>query len=197
MQYDFDLAVIGAGTGGLVSAFVADSLGARVALIEADKVGGECLWSGCVPSKTLVRSAKVFDLVKRSEEFGVHIEKPRLVWNAVRLRVADVRDEIKKGERDELAKTKIEQIIGRAKFTDAQHLEIETKGGTRQISAKKFILATGSSARIPDIEGWRKWATSPTRVYSTAPACLNRSYLSAVVLYPPRWRRRFVASARR
>ncbi len=153
MKYDYDLAVIGAGTGGLVSAFVADSLGASVALIESDKVGGECLWRGCVPSKTLVKSAKVFDLVKRCEEFGVHVEKPRLIWNAVKLRLADVRDEIRRGEREQLAKTKIEQIAGKARFVDAHHLEIENKGETRQVSAKKFIIATGSRAVIPAIEG--------------------------------------------
>lgn len=153
MNYDYDLAVIGAGTGGLVSAFVADSLGAKVALIEADKVGGECLWRGCVPSKTLVKSAKVFDLIKRSEEFGVHVEKPRLIWNAVKLRVLDVRDEIRKGERDELAKSKIEQIAGKAHFVDAHTLEVEGRDGSRRITAKKFIIATGSKAVIPDIEG--------------------------------------------
>jgi pyruvate/2-oxoglutarate dehydrogenase complex dihydrolipoamide dehydrogenase (E3) component len=153
MKYDYDLAVIGAGTGGLVSAFLADSLGARVALIEADKVGGECLWRGCVPSKTLVKSAKAFDLVKRSQEFGVHVEKPRLIWNAVKLRVLDVRDEIRKGEREELAKTKIDQINGLASFVDPHTLEIESKSGHRLISAKKFIIATGSRATIPEIEG--------------------------------------------
>jgi pyruvate/2-oxoglutarate dehydrogenase complex dihydrolipoamide dehydrogenase (E3) component len=153
MKYDYDLAVIGAGTGGLVSAFVADSLGARVALVEADKVGGECLWRGCVPSKTLVKSAKVFDLVKRSAEFGVHVEKPRLIWNAVRLRLADVRDEIRNLERKELAKSKIEIISGRAKFSDAHHLEIEAPSGSRVISAKKFIVATGSDSKIPDVPG--------------------------------------------
>ena len=153
MKFDFDLIVIGAGTGGLVSAFVADSLGARVALVEADKIGGECLWRGCVPSKTLVKSAKVFDLVNRCQEFGVHVEKPRLIWNAVKLRLADVRDEIKKNERDELAKTKIESIFGRASFIDNHTLEIETKGGLRRITAKKFIVATGSKAKIPEIEG--------------------------------------------
>ncbi|HEX9996183.1 MAG TPA: NAD(P)/FAD-dependent oxidoreductase [Abditibacterium sp.] len=153
MKYDYDLAVIGAGTGGLVSAFVADSLGARVALIEADKIGGECLWRGCVPSKTLVKSAKVFDLVNRCQEFGVHVEKPRLIWNAVKLRLADVRDEIKKGERDELARTRIESIAGRASFIDNHTLEIESKGSLRRVTAKKFIVATGSKSKIPDIPG--------------------------------------------
>ncbi len=153
MKFDYDLAVIGAGTGGLVSAFVADSLGARVALIEADKVGGECLWRGCVPSKTLVKSAKVFHTVKGCEEFGVHVEKPRLIWNAVKLRLADVRDEIRKGEREELAKSKIEIIAARARFLDSRTLEITEKTGARQITAKKFIVATGSRAVVPEIEG--------------------------------------------
>lgn len=153
MKYDYDLAVIGAGTGGLVSAFVADSLGARVALIEADKVGGECLWRGCVPSKTLIKSARVFHQIKGCEEFGVHVEKPRLIWNAVKLRLADVRDEIRRGEREELAKSKIEILSARARFVDAHHLEIEEKGVKRQISAKKFIIATGSRAVVPEIEG--------------------------------------------
>ncbi len=152
-EFDFDLAVIGAGTAGLVSAFVADSLGAKVALIERDKVGGECLWRGCVPSKALVKSAKVFEIVKRSEEFGVHIEKPKLVWNAVRLRLADVRDDIKNIEREQLAKSKITQITADAKFLDANTLELTEKSGVRTIRAKKFVLATGSKAKIPEIEG--------------------------------------------
>lgn len=155
-MFDFDVAVLGAGTAGLVSAFVADSLGARVALIERDKVGGECLWRGCVPSKTLLRSAKVWELVKRSEEFGVHVEKPKLVWSAVRLRLADVRDEIRKGEREQLAKSHLEQIAGDARFIDAHTLEITSKGETRRVRARKFILATGSSPVTPDIEGLKE-----------------------------------------
>jgi pyruvate/2-oxoglutarate dehydrogenase complex dihydrolipoamide dehydrogenase (E3) component len=152
-EFDYDLAVIGAGTAGLVSAFVADSLGAKVALIERDKVGGECLWRGCVPSKALIKSAKVFEMVKRCEEFGVHIEKPKLVWNAVRLRLADVRDDIKNLEREQLAKSNITQITASAKFLDSNTLELTEKSGVRTIRAKKFVLATGSKAIIPEIEG--------------------------------------------
>ena len=155
-EFDYDVAVIGAGTAGLVSAFVADSLGARVALIERDKVGGECLWRGCVPSKALIKSAKVWELVKRSEEFGVHLEKPKLVWNAVRLRLADVRDDIKKLEREQLAESKITQLFGAASFVDAHTISLEKDGQTRQIRAKKWILATGSRAKIPEIEGLRE-----------------------------------------
>ena len=150
---EFDLAVIGAGTGGLVSAFLADSLGARVALIEKNKVGGECLWTGCVPSKTLIKSARVYETVKRAAEFGVHLEKPRVIWSAIKLRISDVRDDIKTLEREELAKSKIEIISGAARFEDASTLAVSGKNGEQKISAKKFILATGGKARIPEIEG--------------------------------------------
>ncbi|BCM90261.1 mercuric reductase [Abditibacteriota bacterium] len=156
MQFDFDVAVVGAGTAGLVSSVVADSLGAKVALIERDKVGGECLWRGCVPSKTLLRSAKVWEIVKRSEEFGVHVEKPKVVWSAIRLRLADVRDEIRKGEREELGKSGVTQIAGNASFLDGHTLEITGKNGPQQIRARKFILATGSSPVVPDVEGLKE-----------------------------------------
>jgi pyruvate/2-oxoglutarate dehydrogenase complex dihydrolipoamide dehydrogenase (E3) component len=150
---EFDLAVIGAGTGGLVSAFLADGLGVRVALIEKERVGGECLWTGCVPSKTLIQSARVYNTVKNATEFGVRAENPRVIWNAVKLRIADVRDDIKKLERDELAKSKIEIISGAARFEDGSTLRVQSKSGEQTIRAKKFILATGSKTRIPKIEG--------------------------------------------
>ena len=153
MQYDTDVAVIGGGTAGLVSASVAAALGACATLIEADKVGGECLWRGCVPSKTLVKSARVYDLVKRSAEFGVHVEKPRLIWNAVKLRLADVRDEIKAAEREALAKSGVTSRIGTAKFLDDHTLAIEQRGETHRLTARSFIIATGSNPRLPDIEG--------------------------------------------
>ena len=153
MKYDYDLAVIGAGTAGLVSSVIADTLGAKVALIEKERVGGECLWTGCVPSKTLIRSAKVRELVGRSEEFGVHVEKPRVVWSALKLRIADVRDEIRRLERAELDKSSVEVVQGTAHFQDAHTLRITGKSGERTLTARKFILATGSQARIPNIPG--------------------------------------------
>lgn len=69
----FDLAVIGAGTAGLVTAAGAAGLGARVALIEREQLGGECLYTGCVPTKALVRAARVAHTVTRAEAFGVRV----------------------------------------------------------------------------------------------------------------------------
>ncbi|MDF2439662.1 MAG: hypothetical protein JWN98_646 [Abditibacteriota bacterium] len=151
--FDYDLAVIGAGTAGLVSAVVASSLDAKVLLIERDRVGGECLWTGCVPSKTLIRSARAFDQINRSEEFGIHIEKQRVVWSAVRLRIADVRDEIKALERRELERSNVELLSGTATFVDHHTLRVATKAGDKIVRARKFILATGTKARLPEIEG--------------------------------------------
>ncbi len=152
----FDLAVIGAGTGGLVAAVGAKVLGANVVLIERDNVGGECLWTGCVPSKTLIKSAKVFEQIQRAQEFGVHVEKPRVIWNAVKLRIKDVRDEIKKLEREELRKANLEVVKGEASFVDANTLRVVNQGVEQTIRARKFIIATGSKAKIPQIEGLHK-----------------------------------------
>jgi pyruvate/2-oxoglutarate dehydrogenase complex dihydrolipoamide dehydrogenase (E3) component len=149
----YDLVVVGAGTAGLVSAFVADAMGARVLLVEREKMGGECLWSGCVPSKTLVRSARAFAEAQRAEEFGVHVEKQRVIWNAVRLRIQDVRDDIRKLEREQMAASKVEFATGEARFIDAQRLDISSQAGTRRVWARRVILATGSSAELPDVPG--------------------------------------------
>ena len=153
MQYDTDVAVVGGGTAGLVASAVVASLGARATLIEADKVGGECLWRGCVPSKTLLKSARVFHTVKGAAEFGVHVEKSRLIWSAVKLRLADVRDEIKSAEREALQQSNVEIVSGRARFLDNHTLEIAGKNGLQTLTAKKFVLATGSTPRVPKIDG--------------------------------------------
>jgi pyruvate/2-oxoglutarate dehydrogenase complex dihydrolipoamide dehydrogenase (E3) component len=156
MSEIYDVAVIGGGTAGLVSGVLTKSLGAKTVLIEKARIGGECLWTGCVPSKALIKSARVFDTVKRAEEFGVHVEKPRVVWNAVKLRIADVRDEIKALERRELERSGLEIVNGTARFRDAKTLLVQTHNGDRAISARKFILACGTKVRLPDIEGLEK-----------------------------------------
>ena len=69
-QFDYNLVVLGAGSGGLVSSYIAAAVKAKVALIEKDKMGGDCLNTGCVPSKALLRSAKMLSYAKRAKEFG-------------------------------------------------------------------------------------------------------------------------------
>jgi pyruvate/2-oxoglutarate dehydrogenase complex dihydrolipoamide dehydrogenase (E3) component len=164
---EFDLAVIGAGASGLTAAFSAESLGARVALIEKQRVGGQRVWTGDVPLETLIQSARVYHICKGASEFGVRVENARAVWNAIKLRIADVRDDIKKLERAELAKTKIEVISGAARFEDGSTLRVQGKSGEQTIRAQKFILATGSKTRIPEIEGLEETGfITPADVYT-------------------------------
>jgi pyruvate/2-oxoglutarate dehydrogenase complex dihydrolipoamide dehydrogenase (E3) component len=152
-QFDYDIAVIGGGTAGLVSGFLAQTLGAKTVLIEKSRIGGECLWTGCVPSKTLIKSAKVFDTIQRSQEFGVHVEKSRVVWSALKLRIQDVRDDIRKNEKREIEKSGLQIINGEARFADANTLLINLNDGETTIRAQKFILACGTRVKIPAIKG--------------------------------------------
>lgn len=151
MSYDYDLVVVGGGAAGLVAATGGAALGARTALIEKKELGGDCTWYGCVPSKALLRSAHVFSLAKRFEEFGISAGRqntydPFLV-------MAHVRDLIKKISTHHPVKVFEERgirvVFGAPKFLD--RFTIELKG--QRISAKRFIIATGSHPMVPPIEG--------------------------------------------
>jgi pyruvate/2-oxoglutarate dehydrogenase complex dihydrolipoamide dehydrogenase (E3) component len=137
----------------LVVAKTAADLGARVALIEKERLGGAELWTGRIPMQTLLKTARIYDLVQRATEFGVRVESSRLIWNAVQLRIAAVRDEIKALERQALARSQVEVVYGTARFEDASTLHIAGRSGEQSLHAMKFILATGSRLCAPPIEG--------------------------------------------
>ena len=86
-KFDRNLIVIGAGSGGLVSAYIAAAVNAKVTLIERHKMGGDCLNTGCVPSKALIKSAKVASLIKRADEFGINVPESSINFAAVMERV--------------------------------------------------------------------------------------------------------------
>src|SRR3989338_8448093 len=151
MKYDYDLAVIGGGAAGLVSAMGSVLLGAKAALIEKNKLGGDCTWYGCIPSKTLLKSAQVMSLTKRLKEFGISCDPaikcdPRLV-------MAHVRDVIKKISTHHppelLEKKGIRVLFGSPKFLDQNTVQLDAL----KISAKRFIIASGSHPLVPLIEG--------------------------------------------
>ncbi len=147
----YDLAVIGGGTAGLVAAAGGASLGAKVALIERDKLGGECLNYGCVPTKALIRSAKVASLMRRAGEFGM---KPVAVEVDFPAAMARMRAVIEKaGEADSperFRKLGVEVLLGgKARFEGPR--EISANG--RRLRARRIILATGSHAKVPPVDG--------------------------------------------
>ena len=151
MCYDYDVVIIGGGAAGLVAATGAAALGAKTALIEKNKLGGDCTWYGCIPSKSLLKSAQIFSLVKRLKEFGISAGTQNTYDSS--LVMSHVRDIIKKisthHPREVFEKRGIKVLFAGPKFIDQNTLECKGE----KISAKRFIIATGSHPMIPPIAG--------------------------------------------
>ena len=150
MASNYDLVVIGGGTAGLVSAAGAASLGARVALVERDKLGGDCLYRGCVPTKALVKSARVAHLVRHSEEYGVVSGGAEVDFPAVMDRMEGVIAAA--GEHDSPERFR---GLGVDVFTDEARFEapdlVAVDG--RRLRASSAIIATGSHPTAPPVDG--------------------------------------------
>lgn len=145
-----DIAIIGAGAGGLSVAAVASQLGMKVVLAEAGKMGGDCLNSGCVPSKSLLAAAKAAHAFTRADRFGIENAKPVVDFAAVMAHVADVIKKIEPNDSVErFRKLGVNVILDHAAFENKDTLKV---GGDR-IKARYFVLATGSSPAVPPIPG--------------------------------------------
>lgn len=162
MTQKYDLIVIGGGSAGLVAAGGSAILGARVALIEKNLLGGDCLYTGCVPSKTLIRSAKFAHSLTLAREFGFSPVEPRFRDNtfaSVTNRVADVIKVIERHDSPEVfEKMGVEVIFGSPTFIGPNKLEVVPReGGEKHVMhAKRFCIATGSRPFVPPIEGLEK-----------------------------------------
>jgi len=149
----YDLVVIGGGTAGLVSSAIAAELGARVLLVERSLLGGDCLVAGCVPSKTLIRSARAAAELRQAHRMGIRISgSPEIDFRAIMERVRRVRARI--AEDDSVSafeRRGIEVVIGDARFTGSAAITVND----RRISFSRAIIATGSRPRRADIPGLR------------------------------------------
>jgi dihydrolipoamide dehydrogenase len=149
-QFDRNLIVIGGGSAGLVSALIAAAVNAKVTLIEKHKMGGDCLNTGCVPSKALIKSAKVASLIKRSQEFGINVPESNVDFAAVMERVQSVISKIEPHDSVERFESLgVECIQGEAKITSPWTVEVNDK----ILSTRSIIVGTGARPFVPPIKG--------------------------------------------
>ncbi len=150
---DFDLMVIGAGTAGITAANFAHGLGARVAIVEEARIGGECLYTGCVPSKTLLAVAKTLHAARQATRYGLKVEGDA-DWAAVRARLQEVIRQIEPAsDAAALEAGGVTVLRGAARFVGERRLEVRGEDGTRGFTAGGFVVATGSEPVIPNVTG--------------------------------------------
>jgi pyruvate/2-oxoglutarate dehydrogenase complex dihydrolipoamide dehydrogenase (E3) component len=150
MSTDYDLVVIGAGSGGLTAAGFAARLGARVALIEKDRIGGDCTWTGCVPSKALLKAAKVAHETRTAARYGIDVGPAAVDMARVREYVRGaIRDVYRLEEPEELRRRGIEVIPGEARFVDNDSVAVDG----HSLRSKAFLIATGAKPAAPEIAG--------------------------------------------
>ncbi|BBT07313.1 TPA: FAD-dependent oxidoreductase [Aeromonas hydrophila subsp. hydrophila] len=160
-RYDYNLLVIGAGAGGLVTSYIAAAVKAKVALIEKHKMGGDCLNSGCVPSKALIRSARFAAELRQASELGFGPSQASADFAAVMERVARVIKEVE--PHDSVARYQglgVECIEGEAKLVSPW--EVEVNG--QHLASRHIVLATGARPLVPTLPGLEQvpWLTSDT-----------------------------------
>ena len=149
-KYDYNIIVIGGGSAGLVSSYIASAVKAKVALIEKHKMGGDCLNTGCVPSKALLRSAKMISYAKRAKEFGFKKTTVDFDFKDVMKRVQNIIKIIEPHDsRKRYTTLGVECIEGEAKILSPHNVEVN--GIT--LTARSIIIATGAKPLVPNIPG--------------------------------------------
>jgi pyruvate/2-oxoglutarate dehydrogenase complex dihydrolipoamide dehydrogenase (E3) component/uncharacterized membrane protein YdjX (TVP38/TMEM64 family) len=157
-RFDRNLVVIGAGAGGLVSAYVAAAVKAKVTLIEAHRMGGDCLNYGCVPSKALIRSAKAIWQVRQARQLGVPNAQGEVDFSAVMQRVHQVIQTIEPHDSIErYTSLGVEVLQGHARITSPWTVAVRLPDGSEQtLSTRNIVIAAGASPLIPEIEGLKE-----------------------------------------
>ena len=146
----YNVVVIGAGTAGLVTAAGTAGLGGRVALIERNLMGGDCLNFGCVPSKALISSARLIQQIRDAEKWGLDRQQPQFAFEKIFARMRTRRAKIAPNDSQERFESLgVDVFRSEARFVSPH--EVEVNG--QRLRAKNFVIATGSRAAIPTIEG--------------------------------------------
>ena len=146
----YDLAIVGGGSAGLIAAEFAVKLGARVVMMEKDRIGGDCTWTGCVPSKALLKVARVAHETRTAAQYGIKTSAPTIDMARVRDYLRAAIEQIYAGTTPEALLAKgIDILLGPVAFLDCQTLTC----GEQRLHAKKVLIATGADPVTPSIEG--------------------------------------------
>ncbi|MEJ2138265.1 MAG: FAD-dependent oxidoreductase [Gammaproteobacteria bacterium] len=149
-SFDTNMVVIGAGSAGLVTAYIAAAAGAKVTLVEKDKMGGDCLNTGCVPSKALIRSSRIKSYIDRSSEFGLISRGSGVDFSAVMSRVQDVIAAIEPHDSVErYTALGVDCLQGEARIVSPWTVEVKGKS----LNTRSIVIAAGGSPAVPPIPG--------------------------------------------
>ena len=168
---NYDLIIIGSGPGGYVAAIRASQLGMKTAVVERAELGGICLNWGCIPTKSLLKSAQVLEYANHAADYGIEVESAKPNFEKVIARSREVAAGMSKGIQFLFKKNKIEHIAGFGKLLDNKTVEVTDSNGEKNTyTAKNFILATGArSKELPNLKqdakkiiGYREALTLPT-----------------------------------
>lgn len=152
-RYENNLVVVGAGSAGLIASLIGATVRAKVVLIEEDRMGGDCLNTGCVPSKTLISSARVAHAVRHSDEFGINSSEVNIDFDRIMLRIRSAIKEIEPNDSIErYTELGVECIKGHAQLVDPHRVQVNG----REISSRSIVLAIGAEPQIPPVPGLRE-----------------------------------------
>ena len=152
----YDLAILGGGPGGYVAAGRAGAAGLSVILFEKRELGGVCLNEGCVPTKTLLYSAKVFDYAKHADQYGVKVEGSSIDFGAIFKRKEKVVKKLVGGVKAQMKGAKVEVVKGEAVITGRGTEGITLAAEGKEFQARNLLICTGSEAAVPPIPGLRE-----------------------------------------
>ncbi len=153
--FDRNLIVIGAGAAGLVSAYIGVAIKAKVTLIESEKMGGDCLNYGCVPSKALIKSAKVAHQTRHGDNYGLKADEPEFSFREVMARIRRVVATVEPHDSVErYTNLGVEVVAGHARLVDPWTVEIQQNNGeTRRLTSRAIVIAAGARPFVPPLPG--------------------------------------------
>jgi len=157
----YDLVVVGMGSGGMIGAEFAATIGLRVAVVERGRVGGDCLWTGCVPSKALLASAKAAHIMRTADHYGLPPVDPAIDTSLVWKRIRTIQQEIASTDDnpDRFEADGVEIIRGAARIEGPNTVRVLGEGTTgedRLLEARYLLICTGSRPVVPPIEGLKE-----------------------------------------